>query len=219
LGVLIPANPAMQTAPFIELDPAIRDTPWFMCPFEWAHHWGREVESPLVHQKPEFKLILDIAVCKVVEHPLTSPYQPLNIGLHKLAVGDRAVAIGYAEMNKTFRMGDDKYQPELVVSVGAVTKVFPDNITEKQTFTPGPNFQFDAKIPGRMSGAPILVGSGILTKGVVSSSMGSGTNDANGCLIAPVMSLPLSQRGGKSLRELQANGNEGIAQFHGRGPI
>ena len=63
-GVLLPTNPAMRTAPFVKLDRGIRETPWFMCPFEWAFHWGNEVESPLIHQSPEFKLILDIAVCK-----------------------------------------------------------------------------------------------------------------------------------------------------------
>lgn len=212
-GVLIPTNPAMRTAPFVTLDPTIRDAKWFMCPFEWIQHWGNEVDSPLIHKDPEFKLILDIAVCKVPEHSLLSPYQPINVGLHKLAVGDRAVAIGYAKMEKSFRMTDADFQPELVVSVGSVTKIYPDNITEKQTFTPGPHFQFNAKIPGRMSGGPILVGSGMVTKGVISSSWGSCENDASGCLIAPVMSLPLIH--GKSLRDLQVNGNEGIAQMMG----
>ena len=55
-----------------------------MCPFEWAYHWGRDVESPLLHQKPEFRSDLDIAVCKVREQPVIGPYQPLNIGLYKL---------------------------------------------------------------------------------------------------------------------------------------
>jgi S1-C subfamily serine protease len=33
-GVLLPNNPAIRTAPFITLDQSIRETPWFMCPFE-----------------------------------------------------------------------------------------------------------------------------------------------------------------------------------------
>lgn len=213
-GVLLPVNPAMRTAPFIKLPAEVRQAKWFMCPFEWAFHWGKEVESPLIHEKPEFKLQLDIAVCKVAEHALTSPYQPLNIGLHKLAVGNRAVAIGYAEMTN-MRLADDDYQPELVVSVGSVTEIFPDNITEKQNLTPGPNFQFNARIPGKMSGGPILVGEGILTKGVISSSLGSKDNHASGCLIAPMMSLPIA--GGRSLLDMQASGTEGIARLNGRG--
>jgi hypothetical protein len=213
-GVILPVNPAMRTAPFANIPQEIREAKWFMAPFEWAHHWGNDVESPLIHEKPRFNLTLDIAVCKVPEHPLLSPYQPLNIGLHSLAIGDRAVAIGYGEMKPTFRFGDDDFRPELVVSVGSVTTVVRDNITERQNPTPGPNFVFNAKIPGKMSGGPILVGSGAITKGVVSRSW-QNESEATGCLISPVMSLPL--HGGPSLHDLQMRGNEGIARMHGRG--
>ena len=80
------------------------------------------------------------------------------------------MAIGYAEM-KDIQFGEiSEYQPALIVSVGSVTNIYPDNITKKEATTPGPCFEFDAKIPGKMSGAPILVGSGIITKGVVSRS-------------------------------------------------
>ena len=48
--------------------------------------------------KPEYKLDLDIAVCKVKENAIGGSYQPLNISQHNLRIGDRAVAIGYAEM-------------------------------------------------------------------------------------------------------------------------
>jgi hypothetical protein len=209
-GILLPANPAMKNAPF-EMPSEIRKAKSFMCPFEWTYHWGKDVESPLLHKKPEFKPDLDIAVCKVREHSLIGPYQPLNIGLYNLKLGDRAVAIGYPEMGN-IRFGDD-YQPELVVSVGAVTNIYPDNMTRKQNSTPGPNFEFNAKIPGKMSGSPILVGGGIITKGVVSRSLGSNENHASGCLIAPMMGLPLI--GNKSLLDLMNNGNEGIARFQG----
>lgn len=213
-GVLLPANPAMRTAPpELGVHPAVRESKWFMCPFEWAHHWGSEIESPLVHQKPEFKLTLDIAVCKVREHPVIGPYQPLGIGLHDLAVGDRAVAIGYSEM-RNIRLKDDDYQPDLMVSVGSVTTVYPDNISEKQSPTPGPNFEFNARIPGRMSGAPILVGGAAIAKGVVSRSY-QDENYASGCMIAPVMSLPLVS--GKSLHDLQISGDEGIGKMVGKG--
>lgn len=212
-GILLPTNPAMQNAPF-QIDPSIRNAKWFICPFEWMQHWGKEVESPLLHVKPEFKLDIDIAICKVKELPaLGGSYQPLNIGPHNLKLGDRAVAIGYAEM-RNIRWGGDDYQPELLVSVGSVTAVHPDNITEKRNPTPGPNFEFDAKIPGKMSGSPILVGGGILTKGVVSRSW-QDANHASGCLIAPMMNLPLIH--GKSLLDMMTAGNEGIAKIHGSG--
>lgn len=213
-GILIPANPAMKNAPSppFHIDPAIRGAKWFICQFEWAQHWGKDIESPLLHKKPEFKLDLDIAVCKVKEQPLIGHYQPLNIGQHNLKLNDRAVAIGYPEM-RNIRIGGDDYQPELVVSVGSVTAIYPDNITEKQNSTDGPNFEFNAKIPGKMSGSPILVGGGIITKGVVSRSLGSDGNHATGCLIASMMNLPLIKQ--KSLLDLMKSGNEGIAQFIG----
>jgi len=212
-GVLLPTNPAMRTAPFVELPAEIREAKWFMCPFEWTTHWGKDVESPLIHKKPEFKLSIDIGVCKVRQQSLVGPYQPLNIGPHNLALGDRAVAIGYGEM-KNIKLSGDDYQPERVVSVGSVTTILADNIAEKRNATPGPNFEFNARIPGKMSGGPILVGGGVLTKGVVSRSW-QNENHATGCLIAPMMSLPLV--GKESLLELQRTGNEGIAQVQGRG--
>ncbi|HAT8177874.1 TPA: hypothetical protein JA361_00040 [Legionella pneumophila] len=212
-GVLIPANPAMKNAPHppFKIDATIRSAQWFMYPFEWALHWGREIESPLLHERSKFELNFDIAICKVIEN-IGRPYQPLNIGLHNLKVGDRAVAIGYAEMrNIQFNNGED-YQPELIVSVGSVTNIHTDNITEKHNSTPGPNFEFDAKIPGKMSGSPILVGGGVLTKGVVSRSW-QDDNYASGCLIAPMMNLPLINK--KSLHEMMRAGEEGIVQILG----
>ena len=64
-----------------------------------------------------------------------------------------------------------------------------------------------------MSGSPILVGGGIITKGVVSRSLGSNENHASGCLIASMMDLPLIEN--KSLLELMKNGKDGIPQFIG----
>lgn len=215
MGALLPVNPAMRNAPAVlGGHPSIRGAKWLMAPIEWAHHWGKEIESPLFHEKAEYKLDLDIAVCKVREHPLLGPYQPLNIGQQNLRIGDRAVAIGYAEMKNIPFKPDADCEPELIVSVGSVTNIYPDNITEKQSPTPGPNFEFDAKIPGRMSGGPILVGSGILTKGIVSRSW-QDENHASGCLIGPIMGWPLEI--GKSLLDLMNDGNEGMAKVQGPG--
>jgi hypothetical protein len=212
-GIILPANPAMKNAPFMKPNP-IQDAKWFLCPFEWIKHWGKKVDSPLFTSKPDYKLDLDIAICKVRDNIVGGSYQPLNIGPHSLKVGDRAVAIGYAEMKNIPLDGKEEYEPELVVSVGSVTHIYPDNIAEKQSPTPGPCFDFDAKIPGKMSGSPILVGSGILTKGVVSRSW-QGESFASGGLIAPVLGLKLVT--GKSLLELIGGGTEGIAKFVGAG--
>lgn len=211
-GILLPPNPALRNAPF-DIPDHLRFAKWFVCPFEWMRHWGKEVESPLLHQKPQFKFDIDIAVCKVSQHPVIGAFQPLNIGLHTLRTGDRAVAIGYAEMENLRIDAREPQLPELIVSVGAVTNVFPNNATEKQNPTPGPNFEFAAKIPGKMSGAPILVGSGMLTKGVVSRSW-QGENYASGCLVAAAMGLPLVHN--RSILDMMKAGEEGIAQISGR---
>lgn len=210
-GIMLPVNPAAKNAPF-DVPQPMREAKWIVCPFEWVLYWGHTEESPIIGQPSRYVLDLDIAVCKVRQNKIVGPYQPLNIGSFKTKVGDRAVAIGYAEMKNIQFDALDSYQPELIVSVGFVTTVHVDNITEKKNTTPGPNFEFSAKIPGKMSGGPILVDGGIITKGVVSRSW-HGENHASGCLIAPVMNLPLIQ--GKSLQKLQQEGTEGIAQFIG----
>jgi hypothetical protein len=211
-GIMLSTNPAMRNAPF-PVPNELRKSKWIICPFEWMQHWGRTVESPLFDRKPEFRLDLDIAVCKVKHNMIGGSYQPLNIGLHSLKIGDRAVAVGYPEM-KNMAFKADQELPELVVSVGTVTNIYADNLTEKQTPTPGPSFDFNAKIPGKMSGGPILVGSGILAKGVVSRSW-QDENYASGCLIAPIMGLKLQT--GKSILDLITTGNEGICDFRGSG--
>jgi len=215
MGVMLPANPAMKSSPpqMFNVPDEIRAADSFIAPIEWAMHWGQEVVGPLFHMKPEYKLDLDIAVCKVTQNQIGSSYQPLNVGQHDLKIGDRAVAIGYAEM-ENIQFGDRAaYQASLVVSVGSVTNIYPDNITKKQATTPGPCFEFDAKIPGKMSGAPILVGSGIITKGVVSRSW-QDERRASGGLIAPMMGLSLTN--GKSLLQIVQDGSEGMAQIMGR---
>lgn len=209
-GILLPVNPALKNNPFFQLPMEVADTKCFLCPFEWTQHWGKEKESPLFNREPEFDLDVDIAICKVRQHPLVGPFQPLIIGQHRLKVGDQAVAVGYAEM-QDLQLGAYEH-PELVVSVGTVTAVHPDNITTKHNSTPGPNFEFSAKIPGRMSGSPILVGSGIVTKGVVSRSW-QDENHASGCLVAAAMDLPIV--GNKTLLQLQQEGNDGIAKISG----
>lgn len=213
-GVAIPPNPAMKNAPF-NLPTPVREAKIMIHPIEFAYHWGQDVEGPLFHQEPEFQYSFDIAVLKVKENPFGGGFQPLNIGAHRLNTGDQAVAIGYAEMtnipiNPNGGIGD--FQHDLTVSVGEVKNIYLNNLEEKQNATPGPCFDFDAKIPGKMSGAPILVGSGILTKGVISRSW-QDERHATGCLVAPIMQLKLHDE--KSLIDLMEEGREGIPRLVG----
>src|SRR4030042_5720838 len=81
-------------------------------------------------------------------------------------------------------------QDELFVSVGRVMHVFPDNHLSRDGPTPGPCFDFGAKVPGKMSGAPIFGADGAVVRGVVSRSF-SGERHAYGAMIGPAMHLPL----------------------------
>ena len=53
MGVLLPTNPALRNAPFA-INAALRNAKWGVAPIQWGQHWGKAVESPLFHQKPEF---------------------------------------------------------------------------------------------------------------------------------------------------------------------
>lgn len=64
-----------------------------------------------------------------------------------------------------------------------------------------------------MSGAPILVGSGAVTKGVVSRSW-QDEKRASGGLIAPMMGLNLANV--KSLLQIMMDGTDGMARLMGR---
>ena len=137
-GVLIPINPAMRSAPpdIFNVPKDLRSAKWIMAPFEWAVHWGKNIKSPLLHEHDKFELSLDVAVCKVKQSPLGA-YQPLNIGLHSLKPRDQAIVIGYPEMNNIRIDRFDEYQPELSVSVGTVTNIYNDNVSTRETPTPG----------------------------------------------------------------------------------
>ena len=93
--------------------------------------------------------------------------------------------------------------------------VFPNNGGEnKEVRTPGPCFDFNAKIPGKMSGSPIFGGEGAVVRGVVSGSF-SGEAHAFGAMLGPTMHLPLV--GTRTLKSIMDSGSEGMAKLHGQG--
>ncbi len=102
---------------------------------------------------------------------------------------------------------------KLFVSVGEVIDIFPDNHITKSVPTPGPCFDFKAKIPGKMSGSPIFGAKGAVVRGVVSRSF-SDELHAFGAMLGPTMHMPLI--GEKTLREMMQSGAEGMAQIQGR---
>lgn len=151
-------------------------------------------------------------------------HQPLSLSLNPFVPGEAAYSLGYAEMDDirldydNGSMSIKEFKMDLYVSVGEVMSIFHENHLQKSVSTPGPCFDFYAKIPGKMSGAPIFGAKGAVIRGVVSRSF-SGERHAFGAMLGPAMHLPLDepQINGRTLRTLMESGNEGIAQVHGAG--
>ncbi|RWC59485.1 MAG: hypothetical protein EOS56_14345 [Mesorhizobium sp.] len=186
--------------------------------------WGHWKESPLIYEKDGFEYLTDVAICKIAEMPHGAAHQPLNLSLNQFVPGEAAYSLGYAEMaDVPMEYGKDgmliqEFEMDLFVSVGEVMRVFPENHLQKDVPAPGPSFDFKAKIPGKMSGAPIFGAHGAVIRGVVSRSF-SGERHAFGAMLGPAMGLPLDepQITGRTLRTLMETGNEGMARVQGAG--
>ena len=208
MGVLMPHSPASgrKGARFI--------------PFQEVSYWGEWRESPILHEGERLESLIDIAICKLPELDGGAAYQPLNLSLNPFIRGEEAYAIGYALMQDVpidyvaGRAQIPEFEWELHVSTGEVMDVFPLNHLNKDVPTPGPCFDFKARIPGKMSGSPIFGAKGAIIRGVVSRSF-SGEKHAFGCMIGPAMKLRF--RDGNSLEKLMLDGNEGIAVVQGQG--
>ncbi|MEP6066046.1 MAG: hypothetical protein ABJ246_09435 [Paracoccaceae bacterium] len=104
------------------------------------------------------------------------------------------------------------------VSVGDIIRTFPQNHVNKEVSTPGPCFDFSARIPGKMSGSPIFGARGAVIRGVVSRSF-SGEEHAYGSMLGPAMHLRLGEldHPDRTLASLLESGNEGMAKVEGVG--
>lgn len=193
-------------------------------PFEKMWNWGQWKQSPLPHEDDKWEHLTDVAVCKVPEMPHGRAHQPLNMSLNPFVPGEDAYALGYGEMPDiqldpmSGGIADSNFRLDLRVSVGNIINVFPQNHIEREVYTPGPCFDFDARIPGKMSGAPIFGARGAVVRGVVSRSF-SGEDHAYGSMLGPVMDLGLDEPEitNRSLRELLEDGNEGMSKVVGAG--
>jgi hypothetical protein len=193
-------------------------------PFEKMWNWGHWKQSPLLLEDDRWEHLTDVAVCKISEMPNGRAHQPLNMSLNPFVRGEEAYSLGYAEMPDieldpmTGGLLDSKFQLNLHVSVGKIMRTFPQNQLEREVSTPGPCFDFDARIPGKMSGGPIFGAQGAVIRGVVSRSF-SGEDHAYGSMLGPAMELGLDEPMVKnqSLRTLLEGGNEGMALVMGTG--
>jgi hypothetical protein len=208
MGVLIPFSPASGI-------PGFR---FFQ--FEESWYWGEWKQSPLFNESDRLEILTDVAICKIAEMPQGAAHQPLSLSLNPFSQGEKAYAIGYANMTDVplkivnGRPTTTDFEPDLYVSVGDVMEVFPDNHVMKNVPTPGPCFDFQAKVPGKMSGCPIFGGQGAVVRGVVSRSF-SEERHAYGAMLGPTLHVPLI--GEKTLKEIMDSGNEGMARIHGVG--
>ena len=193
-------------------------------PIEQAWNWGGWKQSPLLHEDDRWEHLTDVAICKIPEMPNGRSHQPLNMSLNPFLPGEDAYALGYAEMEdvrlkpNTDNLLDRKPTMDLYVSVGKIKRTFPQNHVDKEVSTPGPCFDFNARIPGKMSGAPIFGARGAVIRGVVSRSF-SGEEHAYGSMLGPAMHLPLDDghHTDQTLASLLQSGNEGMAKVEGTG--
>jgi hypothetical protein len=211
-GVFMPTSPAYGT----------RGIRYF--PFEKLWLWGSWRENPLIYEKDRFELLTDIAICKIPHMPYGAAHQPLTLSLNPFIPAEAAYSLGYAEMEDIpIEYGSEgmiipDFKMDLYVCVGEVMQVHQQNHLQRSVPTPGPCFDFNAKIPGKMSGAPIFGAQGAVIRGVVSRSF-SGERHAFGAMVGPAMHLPIDEPkvSGRTLRILMDQGNDGIAQAQGMG--
>ncbi len=208
IGVLFPLHPTIYGKWQVQF-----------APFEQCAFWGGWQQSPLIHERDRVQIDTDVAICRLPPHP-SGAYQPLNLSLRTVEVSERVFAIGYAEMpNIPVRYEDGRvvlsaFPQHLYVSVGTTTAVHQDNGVTRSSTTPGPCFDFDARIPGKMSGSPILGADGVVIRGVVSRAY-SGERGASGALLGPATQLPIFDN--KSIKEMMLDGSEGIPRIQGFG--
>ena len=207
MGVMIPLSPAYGVAGYR------------FFPFQKSWFWGEFEQSPLFNIQDQFGYVSDIAVCKIGESPEGPAHQPLGFSLNSFTLGEEALTIGYSEapdIEISIEDGMRIIEPklDLYVSRGPVTEVFTRNHIQKVVPTPGPCFDYSARIPGKMSGAPIFGAGGAVVRGVVSRSY-QDEKLATGSMLGPTMRLPLDNA--DTIASLMETGNEGMARFIGEG--
>jgi hypothetical protein len=198
-------------------------------PIEWSFFLADRTPNPIPIAGLNLKLTSDIAICKVPPRPGDYPHQPLTIiqsGIQGtgIGVGSDAYALGYAGMQDfvTEKSGnmtvfaDAKF--ELHGSVGKIIERFPSNFEKQEVPTPGPCFSFTAKIPGGMSGGPILDREGIYVHGVISKGWEfeePAEHMSFGSMLSPSLGLPISLLNNASLAELQKGKEHGFPVIGG----
>lgn len=148
----------LQMGVFIPLSPAYGTHGFRFFPFERSWYWGEWKDSPLLHEREKFDFLTDVAICKIAEMPNGAAHQPLSLSLNPFTKGEKAYAYGYASMDDIpIEIVNGKptikdFKQDIYVSVGAVIDTYPENHLKREVPTPGPCFDFRARVPGKMSG-------------------------------------------------------------------
>lgn len=217
MGIMVQVPPAYIAAS----RPGPKDPEYLVMPIQQSFTWGKWEQGPLLNSPETYKYKTDVGICKVKPLPWGLPYQPLALSSNPFTVGERAFALGYSEMNdiELIDNGNGGKKPremraELFVSGGPVLNLYRNNHVTREVPTPGPCFDFEARIPGKMSGSPIFGAGGVVVRGVVSRSF-SGEKHAFGVAVDSILDLPLGA--GETLRKMQVSGLEGMPQVMGSG--
>ena len=221
-GVQLDDN--LEFGVFMPVSPAYGGKRFRIFPIEKFWVWGRWRDTPLFHEPDRFDYSTDIAICKIPEMQYGAAHQPFSMSVNPFAVGETAYSVGYAKMPDIpieYLDGElrlPQFDWDLFVSIGSVKAVYDQNHVCREVPTPGPCFNFDASIPGKMSGGPIFGANGSIVRGVVSTS-GSDEGYAHGAMLGPSLDLPMDEPGieGRTLRTMMDSGKEGMAKVLGVG--
>lgn len=217
LGVMIPLNSVFYGDKF-----------FIFRAIEWSVIIADDRSDIFGSRNIDIKLTADVAICQVESRAENAHYQPLSIvqkGMRGIGldVGKTALALGYGDMQdvdlspvaKNAIAGDFRFN--LYASSGEILERFPDNITVREASAPGPCFTAAMKLSGGMSGSPIFDHEGLYVHGVVSRSLQLEDGLAPlgyGCMLAPLLALPLATLGQKSVFDLLESDEHGMPKIY-----
>jgi hypothetical protein len=216
LGVMMPLNSVFYQDQF-----------FIFRAIDWSVIIAEDHSNVISSRNIDIKLTSDVAICQAEPRDKNSHYQPLSIVQKRmrgigLSVGKTALALGYGDMQdvdlspvaKNAIAGDFRFN--LYASSGEILERFPDNITVREASAPGPCFTAAMKLPGGMSGSPIFDHEGLYVHGVVSRSLQLEDGLAPlgyGCMLAPLLALPLATLGQKSVFDLLESAEHGMPKI------
>lgn len=200
-------------------------------PMRWSHIFTAAEPEILPWKKDKPKFVVDVAVCETFGSASGKLFQPLPIMQPSISgygtfVGRENFAVGYADMREfTTVEGAENSLMNFVphLTRGNVAKRLPNNHIDRLVPSPGPCFQFEAKMASGMSGSPVFDAEGIYVHGLASSiwqgENGSLQNDSYCSMIAPICEVPLRALGGRSIYQMLNDQRGGMVKIFAPGDM